>query len=151
MYGGCSDLLTPPCHPTSCASPTPRQLDLPKALLGSYHSSAQTLRGVGENLVLQVGHSEPSIIWPQPTFQPPILLLCNRNLESSSTDILTILQSYLVLPVSILQQSLFSHLSFPLHKYHYLPLKFPQLGFQRLLCFKWHLPLLFCITVCVHV
>lgn len=75
---------------------------------------------------------------PNLPFNPYILLLCNTNLASSSPDILTILLSHLVLLISTLWQNLFSHISFPLHKYHIL-LKLWWLGSYSGLGFKWHL------------
>lgn len=85
-HGDYGDLLTPPCP----ASPLLPQLNPKPTFLRHCLDPVippLTLRGILSNLVLPVRHSEP-IIWPQATFQAPILLLCNRNLEFSSADIL---------------------------------------------------------------
>lgn len=63
---------------------------------------------------------------PNLPFNPYILLLCNTSLKPSLTDILTVLQFHLVLPVSILWQNLLC-LSFSPNNYHHL-LKLSQPG-----------------------
>lgn len=111
MHRGCVDLLTP--H--SNASPTHHWGNPPKALLPPLKHWEMSY---------WIQSSKPGI-WdslspgPNLPFNPYILLLCNTSLKPSSTDILTVLQFHLVLPVSILWQNL-SCLSFSPNKYHVL-------------------------------